>query len=173
MVSIRSLGAACLAVFVVATLVGCASAGEAAATARARSEFAEMKEQFIANAPAANTEDSFVQYVHDHRLDTEGELAIDPNGDPDLLHVGVGGRSTRLIYSARVLDGAGVVSVIVMGYDSPAGWGTRPETVYSCLTATFDLERGGEPAYADTDCVKELNGATATDRHKTVGELGG
>jgi hypothetical protein len=41
------------------------------------------------------------------------------------------------------------------------------------MTATFDLERGGRPEYADADCIQELRGAIATHTHKTVRELGG
>jgi hypothetical protein len=129
-----------------------------------------MKEQFATNAPPVRA-DGFVDYVRTARLDALAEVAIDENGDPSAAHIGAGGRSTRLIYSATAADLTGVVGVIVMGYDSPAGWGGRPTTVYSCLTATFDLAEGGEPEYADADCVTQLQGSIATATHVNLESL--
>jgi hypothetical protein len=156
---------------VAAVLAGCAANGTQAATERAREQFAQMDEQFTTNAPPAGTDD-FVEYVYANKLDEPGQLAIEKNGDPDRGNLRIVG-SSRLIYSAKVVNGEGVVGVIVMGYDSPAGWGSRPATVYSCLTATFDLEHGGRPEYADIDCINELRGTIATHTHKTVRQLGG
>ena len=56
---------------------------------------------------------------------------------------------------------------------TPRGVGARSAAVYSCLTATFDLEHGGEPQYADAECIDELREAIATDTHLTLRELGG
>jgi hypothetical protein len=128
-----------------------------------------MKAQFATNAPLVRADD-FVEYVRAATLDTSAEVAIDENGDPSPAHIGVGGRSTRLIYSATTTDKTGVVGVIVLGYDSP-GWGGRPATAYSCLTVTFDLAEGGEPEYADADCVTQLQGSIATATHVNLESL--
>lgn len=169
MVSRRGLGAVAALIASVVLLTGCVPQGVPAATDRARTQFAEMKAQFATNAPPVRADD-FVDYVRTARLDALAEVAIDENGDPSAAHIGPGGRSTRLIYSATATDVTGVVGVIVMGYDSP-GWGGRPTTVYSCLTVTFDLAEGGEPEYADAECVTQLQGSIATATHVTLKSL--
>ena len=172
MAATRQVCAAVGLVSLAILLAGCAAHGEPAATDRAREQFADMKEQFAANAPPAGIDD-FVGYVRDASLDGRTGVVIDANGDPNPTDVGIGGQSSRMIYSAKVIDNEGVVGLIVMGHDSPAGWGARPATVYTCLTATFDLKEGGEPEYADADCIDQLRGSIATDTHKTLKDLGG
>jgi hypothetical protein len=171
MASARRVSVAVVLVATAMSLAGCVAQGTGAATDTAREQFAEMNDQFISNAPPGN--DDFVRYVYEHKLDEHGELAIDQFGEPDRTYLGMGGRSSRQIFGARAAGGQGIVDVLVMGYSSAAGWGARPATVYSCMTATFDLERGGRPEYADADCIQELRGAIATHTHKTVRELGG
>jgi len=168
----RGVGTGAALASVLLMLSGCAAHGEGAATARAREQFADMSEQFATNAPAAKVGD-FIAYVRDGKLDGRALVAIDENGDPNPTDVGIGGQSGRLIYRAKVVDGDGVLGLIVVGHDSPAGWGTRSATVYTCLSATFDLENGGEPEYADAECIDQLRGSIATDTHRTLQELKG
>ncbi|TXK19315.1 hypothetical protein [Homoserinibacter sp. GY 40078] len=129
-----------------------------------------MEEQFELKAPPAGTD--FVDYVYTYQLDW-GELGIDESGQTRATDVGIGGRTSTLIYAAEEAGGEGVLGLIVMGYSSPAGWGSRSAEVYSCLTVTFDLVGGSAPEYADADCINQLRGSIATDTHVTLATLRG
>ncbi len=160
----RILVGAVVVTVAVAALFACTSSEQVAAFGNARTQYGEMRSSFAENAPVMPA-DRFVSFVRGNGLDEMTRVGFDSSGEIDLQRTAIRGQSTRVIYRASASESQGVLHVLLSGYASPRGWGSRAAMAYSCLSATFDLEHGGEPEFADVTCDNMLRGSIGGEQH--------